>query len=261
MPYLQVRNSNGDWQTVIDDMGIPAGKPKTIVVDMAGRFLSDSREVRMITNLCVYWDEIYLSEDTKVPSVDLVEIPVRKTDLRFRGFSAPVVHPERKQPEHFEYSEWIPIAMWDQAEGFYTRYGAVDELIRAVDDRYIIMGPGDELQLLFDGRDLPAPKMGYTRNFLLFVDGWAKDGDLNTAHSKTVGPLPFHSMSSYPYPANESYPDGPIHQEFIKQYNTRPALRLIRPLNEGLSGVTERRQKRGDRTDQDQKPNISATDK
>src|SRR5262249_52435205 len=42
MPYLQVKDAQGRWQTVIDDMGIPAGKPKTIVVDLSGKFLSAS---------------------------------------------------------------------------------------------------------------------------------------------------------------------------------------------------------------------------
>ena len=68
-PYLQVKDKHGKWTTVIEDMGMPAGKPKTIAVDLTGKFLSDSREVRIVTNLCVYWDEIFLSEDTAAPSV------------------------------------------------------------------------------------------------------------------------------------------------------------------------------------------------
>src|SRR6185295_17835931 len=55
MPRLQVKDAAGRWVTVIEDMGIPAGKPKSIVVDLAGKFLSASREVRIETNLCVYW--------------------------------------------------------------------------------------------------------------------------------------------------------------------------------------------------------------
>src|SRR5581483_4846045 len=52
-PYLQVKDASGKWRTVIQDMGIPSGKPKTIVVDLTGKFLSRSREVRIVTNLCV----------------------------------------------------------------------------------------------------------------------------------------------------------------------------------------------------------------
>ena len=52
-PYLQVRNAAGKWVTVLDDMGMPAGKPKTIVLDLTGKWLSASRQVRVVTNLCV----------------------------------------------------------------------------------------------------------------------------------------------------------------------------------------------------------------
>jgi hypothetical protein len=64
----------------------------------------------------------------------------------------------------------------------------------------------------------------------LRVEGWAKDRDANTAFSQSVDPLPFHGMSRYPYPANEHYPDDADHQRYLREYNTRPALRLIRPL-------------------------------
>ena len=75
LPYLQVKDAAGRWQTVIEDMGIPAGKPKTISVDLTGKFLSASREVRIVTNLCVYWDEIFLSEDPAAPPVHMTGSP------------------------------------------------------------------------------------------------------------------------------------------------------------------------------------------
>jgi len=40
-------------------------------------------------------------------------------------------------------------------------------------------------------------------------------------------------MSSYPYPANEHYPDDDAHRAYQRDYLTRPALRLIRPMTEG----------------------------
>ena len=84
-------------------MGIPAGKPKTIVVDLTNKFLSHSREVRIVTNLCVYWDEVYLSEESAAPSVRLTALDPKDALLRFRGFSTPLIDPERKQPERFDY--------------------------------------------------------------------------------------------------------------------------------------------------------------
>ena len=35
-------------------------------------------------------------------------------------------------------------------------------------------------------------------DFILFTDGWVKDGDLNTVASQTVGPLPYHGLRGYP---------------------------------------------------------------
>ena len=231
-PKLQVRNAKGEWQTVIEDMGMPAGKPKTIAVDLTGKFLTASREVRIVTNLCVYWDEIFLSESAVAPQVRLTELTAATTDLHFRGFARNVVHPQRKQPEMFYYDEAATTSMWNPTPGHYTRYGDVTPLLRTSDDKLVIMGSGDELQLHFDARALPAVPRGWRRDYLLKVDGWAKDRDANTAFSQTVEPLPFQGMSAYPYPAGEQYPDTPELRQYRLQYNTRPALRLLRALHE-----------------------------
>jgi Flp pilus assembly protein TadD len=231
-PYLQVKDAAGNWVTVLDDMGMPAGKPKTIAVDLAGKFLSRDRSVRIVTNLCVYWDEIFLTEDSGEPETRRTTLLPAKADLRFRGFSKHIVHPERKQPEKFLYPNPSSVSMWNPTPGFYTRYGPVEELLGESDDRFVVMGSGDELRLLFDADALaPLPK-GWQRDYILAVDGWAKDRDANTAYSQTVEPLPFHGMSRYPYPDNEKFPDTPIHREWRQKYQTRPALRLLRPLVE-----------------------------
>ena len=230
LPYLQVKNSAGQWQTVIADMGIPAGKPKTISVDLTGKFLSASREVRIVTNICVYWDEIFLGEHASTPHVLLTKIEADDADLHFRGFSRPVIDPARKQPEKFLYSEWMPLSMWNPTAGYYTRYGDVRELVTAIDDKLTIMGSGDELTLHYPAAKLPALPTDWTRDYLLLVDGWAKDADANTAFGQSVEPLPFHSMSAYPYRADEHFPDDAAHTAYRKKYLTRPALRLIRPL-------------------------------
>jgi tetratricopeptide (TPR) repeat protein len=238
-PYLQVKNAQGEWETVIEDMGIPAGKPKTIVVDLTGKFLSKSREIRIVTNLCVYWDEIFLGTDPEAPPVRLTDLHAESAKLRFRGFSEVVVHPERKQPERFVYGQVRPQHKWNwnPTPGLYTRYGDVKLLLEAVDDLLVIMGSGDELQLRFDATRLPELAAGWKRDFLLFVDGWAKDGDANTAFSQTVEPLPFHSMPQYPYAASHAYPADGMHNRYRELYNTRSALRLIRPLHEATEEV------------------------
>jgi tetratricopeptide (TPR) repeat protein len=232
LPYVQVKDAAGTWKTVIPDMGIPSGKPKTIAVDLTGKFLSSSREVRIVTNLCVYWDEIFLSEDDAAPTVQMTPINAQVANLRFRGFSQPTIHPERKQPESFNYSSKMLISMWNPTPGLYTHYGDVRDLLESIDDRMVIMGSGDEVRLLFPAADLPALRDGWTRDFLLLVDGWAKDADPNTAFSQTVEPLPFHGMIGYPYFPSQKFPDDEVHRLYRVQSNTRPALSLIRPLAE-----------------------------
>ena len=82
-PYLQVKDATGNWQTVVRDMGIPSGKPKTMVVDLSGKFLSSSRQVRIVTNLCVYWDEIFLIADATRPQVILTPLEAAQCRAAF----------------------------------------------------------------------------------------------------------------------------------------------------------------------------------
>jgi len=229
-PYLQVKDASGNWTTVIADMGMPDGKPKTIAVDLSGKFLSGSREVRIVTNLCVYWDEIFLGEEVGKPEAALRRVPMSSAELRFRGFSAVRIDPERKQPEQFIYSDVRPASSWNPTPGFYTRYGDVQQLLRSVDDQLTILGSGDELRMRFRASGLGAATPGWKRDFLLKVDGWAKDRDANTAYSQTVEPLPFHRMSAYPYARSEHFPQDALHEQYRREYNTRPARRLIQPL-------------------------------
>ncbi len=232
LPHLDVRDESGKWKTVVEDMGIPSGKPKTISVDLTGKFLSASRKIRIVTSLCVYWDEIFLSENTAPAHVHMTPVDAESADLHFRGFSTPLIDSKRTQPEQFDYANWMPISQWNPTPGMYTRYGDVKELVTGIDDRLLIMGAGDEVRLLFPAHALPVLPKGWQRDFLLLVDGWAKDADANTAYSQSVLPLPFHGMSAYPYPAREHFPNDAGHEDYLKQYITRPALRLIRPLQE-----------------------------
>ena len=86
----------------------------------------------------------------------------------------------------------------------------VTELLERVDDRYVIANAGDEVMLRFPAQPLPAP--GQKRDFVLIGDGWNKDGDYNTAFSKTVVPLPSHSRPAYDTPPGELEND-PVYQE------------------------------------------------
>jgi hypothetical protein len=84
------------------------------------------------------------------------------------------------------------------------------------DDEFVILHHGDEISVNF--QYLPGQE-GIQRDFFLYSWGYYKGRDYATGN--TVEPLPFHGMSSYPYPSNESYPSDIDHLAYLKTYNTR----------------------------------------
>jgi hypothetical protein len=95
------------------------------------------------------------------------------------------------------------------------------ELLRRVDDRYVIMNAGDELLLRFV--EAPPPAAGLVRDFVMVGDGWVKDGDFNTTASRTVLPLPTHASGRYPAAAAR-IEDDPVYlrnEADFAEYHTR----------------------------------------
>jgi tetratricopeptide (TPR) repeat protein len=228
-PYLQVRDAKGEWVTVIPDMGLPSGTNRTMRVDLTGKFLSSDHRVRIVTNLCVYWDQIFFtSDETAAPPP--VELPLISADLHYRGFSTPTSDPAHVKPDEFDYTKVLAEAPWNPMMGNYTRYGSVGKLVSQADDHLVVMATGDELTVKFSGRNLPPLKSGWTRSFFLYTHGWAKDGEPNTAFSRTVGPMPFRAMSNYPPGPQEPRPDSADYRQYLGEYETRPGYLLIPPL-------------------------------
>ena len=219
-PSLEVINQHGKWQKVIDNIGFPSGKNKTVIVDLSDKFLSDDHRIRIRTNMEIYWDHIFFARDEGTTHT-ITPLPPAAADHHYRGFSAMHRLDGRYGPHWFDYDQVTTGQKWRDLTGNYTRYGDVTDLLQAADDRYIIADAGDETTLHFDAKKLPKIHDGYTRDFLIYSVGWVKDGDLNTALGQTVAPLPFHGMSRYPYGPGEHYPDDPAHRAYQQQYNTR----------------------------------------
>ena len=219
-PYLQVKNARGEWQTVIPQMGFPAGLPKTMTVDLTGKFLCDDSQVRIVTSMRIYWDQILVDVSggdfpTRVTKLD----PLR-ADLRWRGFPREY-SPDGRKPLIYDYSVIEPSAPWKAHLGNYTRFGDVRELLLAPDDMYVITRSGDETQIDFDARRLPALPKEWKRTFLVYASGFGKDMDINSARPETIGELPFHGMKSYPYSPIDRYPMTKRREEYLRRYNTR----------------------------------------
>jgi len=219
-PSLQVKDRAGKWRTVISDIGIPVGRPQTVTVDLTGKFLSSNREVRIVTNMRVLWDQILVdvSGDEAPSQIKRLE-PVR-ADLHWRGFSAEVT-PDGREPFGYDYPRASFSSPWKVMTGHYTREGDVRELLLQSDDMFVISRPGDELSLSFDAKALPPLPPGWTRTFLLYADGFSKEMDINSASPDQLAPLPFHGMSRYPYSWPEHYPSDAKHLEYLEKYNTR----------------------------------------
>jgi tetratricopeptide (TPR) repeat protein len=220
-PYIQVINKQGKWETVIDNIGFPMGKDKTVIADLSGKFLSKDHRVRIRTNMEIYWDQIFYAEGLASAPVNTTVLDPVTADLHYRGFSASFRKGGRYGPHWFDYSKVERNGKWRDLSGKYTRYGDVLPLLKESDNKYIISNAGDETSVEFDAEKLPELKKGWKRDFLIHSVGWVKDGDINTAMSQTVLPLPYHGMKSYPPAATDSYPKDPELQKYLKEYNTR----------------------------------------
>jgi hypothetical protein len=219
-PYLQAKSRHGQWKTIIPRMGFPAGLPKTMVVDLTGKLPPGSQEVRIVTSMRIYWDQILVNTFAGAVDHDLRRLSPLSADLRYTGFPREY-SPDGKRPLIYDY-DWIdPVAPWKSHAGDYTRFGDVTPLLGSRDDRYVIMRNGDEVQIDFAATSLPPLPAGWKRTFFLYADGFGKDMDLHSAAADTVTPLPFHGMSQYPYPATEKYPETDAHRRYQREYNTR----------------------------------------
>ncbi|RKU27151.1 hypothetical protein C6497_12020 [Candidatus Poribacteria bacterium] len=228
-PSVAVKDNDEEWNIVIPMIGIPAGKNKTITVDLTGKFLSEDRQVRIETDMQIYWDTVFFSVGNQDIPLTITELRPVTADLHYRGFSV-MYRPNPHAPHLFDYQKVTTLPQWRDLEGFYTRYGDVNPLLQKVDDMYVILNAGDEITVEFDASQLPPIKQGWIRDFILYSDGWDKDGDINTLTSQTVGPLPFHNMSKYPYPESENFPDGQEHLRYQLEYNIRRVTHQLPPL-------------------------------
>jgi tetratricopeptide (TPR) repeat protein len=220
-PHLEVKTTSGVWRAVDIDVGLPVGRPQTIALDLSGRLRPGERELRLTTNMRVYWDQVLVGTTTTAgsrPSTMVLE-PSMAT-LRERGFSAEV-RAGAAGPILYDYAKVSSVSPWKSFSGRFTRPGDARALLASSDDQFVIARSGDEIALSFDARDLKPPADDWSRTYLLRADGFSKEMDINSASPHAVEPLPFHAMSQYPYPPSEHYPDTDAHRQYLERYNTR----------------------------------------
>ena len=235
LPALQVRDARGRWRTVIENIGIPVGRPQTVAVDLTGKFLSANREVRIVTNMRIYWDQILVDISQGRAPVQMTKLDPVVANLRWRGFSREFSS-DGRQPLGYDYENVSFTSPWKVMTGRYTREGDVRELLIKSDDMFVISRPGDEISLSFDAGRLPPLPPGWTRTFLLYADGFSKEMDINSASPDQVGPLPFHGMSTYPYKWPETYPLTKERLRYLETYNTRVVASPVPRIEKELLG-------------------------
>ena len=220
LPYVQVVNARGEWETVVPQMGFPAGLPKTMTVDLTGKFITNDHRIRIVTGMRIYWDQILVDTFSEGAPIKVTTLDPVSANLHWRGFPREY-SPDGRMPLIYDYRIIEPAAPWKAHQGSYTRFGDVRELLLATDDMYVITRNGDEMQVDFNARRLPVLPSGWKRTYLVFADGFGKDMDINSARPETIGELPFHGMKSYPWSKSDHYPMTKRHLEYLEKYNTR----------------------------------------
>lgn len=193
---IEVPDAQGTWRVARRGLGFPAGKLKTVVLDLNNIFRPGApRKLRLRTNMEIYWDKLEWAEGLPDTTFKTQRIGLASAELRYRGFSR-FTQASDSSPELPLYHQLAGTSpKWPNQVGYYTRHGGVRELLEKVDDRMVIMGAGDELRLKFGA--VPEPPEGWVRDYVMVGEGWIKDGDLNSTFSRTVLPLPYHGMKHY----------------------------------------------------------------
>ena len=220
---VEVPDGHGGWVTAQDNLGFPAGRKKTILFNLTNVFRPGTpRRVRLRTNLEIYWDAIHWAQGAPDTPLKQVTLDPTVADLHYRGYSVMHMPVGAGAPEVPDYNVIEGTTQrWRDLIGYYTRYGDVRELLKTIDDRYVIVNSGDELSMRF--AEQPPPPPGWVRDFVIKGDGWIKDGDYNSTWSKTVLPLPYHAKNEYTVrpDALENEWVYRQHPEDWKNYHTR----------------------------------------
>lgn len=203
---LEVQDENGNWKAAKENLGFPAGKMKTILIDLP----ANAKRFRLRTNMEIFWDKLAWATDISETQNTENRLQLASAELRYRGFSV-IEKADDSSPEKPVYDKILTTSQrWRDLEGYYTRFGDIKELLAATDDRFVLVNAGDEIVLRFPV--LPEVQAGWTRDFVIIGNGWIKDGDLNSVFSKTLLPLPTHATNDYSRPPTR-LEDDPVYQK------------------------------------------------
>jgi tetratricopeptide (TPR) repeat protein len=218
-PYVEAELADGTWKRVADDVGFPAGLERTIVVDLTGKLPAGTRRIRLATNLQIYWDQVLIDQSTDAQARS-TEVPLAKATLHFRGYPKQIEGASAGDLD-YDYDRGSLTGPFQRQRGNYTRMGDVTALLTGIDNRFAIFGSGEEIAAEFDAAKLRALPPHWKRDYFFYANGFVKDMDWWDASPFTVAQLPFHGMSTYPYPASEKFPDDADALKYQLDWNDR----------------------------------------
>ena len=169
----------------------------------------------------MYWDQILIDNSGATAALAReTEVPLDRGVLRFHGYPKQIdgVSPGDLS---YAYDEVSLTGPFQRQRGSYTHFGDVTPLLTDVDNKYAIFGSGEEIGAEFDATALPPLPPHWKRDYFFYANGYVKDMDFYDASPFTVSQMPFHAMSKYPYPANESFPEDSQSVEYQLDWNDR----------------------------------------
>jgi tetratricopeptide (TPR) repeat protein len=222
-PAIERRQGDGSWETLVADAGYPAGLPRLMTVDLTGKLSGPHCTIRIKTNMECYYDQAFVvvRDRNAEASLRVSTLEVARARLNYRGYTREI-SPDGMQPLMYDYDHVDPAPL----AGFHgklTRHGDVTPLLRADDDQFCVVGPGDEVQIEFPASALPLVPSGWTRSYIVRGIGYCKDADPFTATSDSIEPLPWRGMPAFPFGPNVERARSPDHEAYLRAYQTRPA--------------------------------------
>lgn len=199
-PYMEVKDAKGNWVRVPQSRDFPLppdGRARTYVIDLTGLFPTNNYALRINNYWNVTFD--YIGIDT-TPQQNVTIQKINPQAYLYQAFTGP-----------------------SAASGNFTRFGNVTQLVINEDDKFVIGRQGDAVSLQFATGNLTAPAAGMVRDYFFYDACWFKDenGNWGFGFGFTVDPLPFRSMSGFPYPLTEGYPTDAGHLSYLSEWNTR----------------------------------------
>jgi hypothetical protein len=221
-PVLEAELADGTWRKVDAEVGTPAGKTKTILVDLENKLppvrsgSGSPRPSRSTgTARCCARRPARRTRAS-------YSLPPERTDLHWRGYSRYAdLPPSLPSPRSTRMSRRRRPGTGRRPAGSpaTARWGIS---CARRDDQLVLLDGGDELALSFDAAGLPPPAPGMTRDFFLHVVGWDKDADFHVGQGWQLGPLPFQGWTTRPTGASRGRPNRRFLDQGVRHPLGRP---------------------------------------